>query len=65
MRKELRERIFAYNRRIAAQGEKAADLEVLVGALILLPPGQLKKLLSPQVLAVLEKYGYQEGMDGL
>lgn len=60
MKKELREKILAYNRRMKAQGEKAADLEVLVAAILKLPAGQLKKVLSDEVIAVLKKYGYEE-----
>lgn len=36
---------------------KASDLEVLVSEMKALPPGQLKKVLTEEVLAVLEKYG--------
>lgn len=61
MKKELRERILAYNRRLAAQGEKAGDLDIIVGQLLKLPPGQLKKVLTEEVTAVLKKYGYEEG----
>lgn len=56
MKPELRERILAYNRAMAERQEKAEDMEVIAGALLALPPGQLKKLLTPEVLAVLEKY---------
>lgn len=35
---------------------KAGDLDVIVAALGQLPPGQLKKVLTEEVLAVLEKY---------
>ena len=38
--------------------EKASDLDVLVQEMMKLPPGQLKKVLTEEVLAVLEKYGY-------
>ena len=57
MRAELRERILAYNRAMAEREEKAEDMDVIAAALLALPPGQLKKLLTPEVLAVLEKYG--------
>lgn len=57
MRPELRQRILAYNRGVRAQREKAADMDILVSALLALPPGQLKKLLSEEVLGVMEKYG--------
>lgn len=42
---------------IDAANVKAEDLDVIVSALKELPPGQLKKVLSEDVLAVLEKYG--------
>lgn len=54
MKAELRERILAYNRAMAQRKEKAEDMDVIATAL---PPGQLKKLLTPEVLAVLDKYG--------
>lgn len=40
----------------AAEG-KATDLEVILAQLAKLPPGQLKKVLTEPVIAVLEKYG--------
>lgn len=61
MNKELRERILAFNRLAKERTEKAADMDVLVAELLKLPPGQLKKVLSEEVLAVLSKYGYGEG----
>jgi len=57
MRKELRDKIIAYNISIAERTEKAADLMVMISELKKLPPGQLKKVLSDEVLAVLAKYG--------
>lgn len=42
---------------IDAAQVKADDLDVIVAALAQLPPGQLKKVLTDDVLAVLEKYG--------
>lgn len=57
MKAELRERILAYNRAMAERKEKAEDMDVIVAALLALPPGQLKKPLTPEVLAVLDKYG--------
>ena len=56
----LKERILAYNRMIAARKEKAEDLDILMAAVMQLPYGQLKKVLSEEVMAVLEKYGYAE-----
>ena len=45
--------------------EKAEDLDVIAAALLALPPGQLKKLLTPEVQAVLERYGKGAGADGV
>lgn len=36
---------------------KSDDLDVIVEALKQLPPGQIKKVLTDEVCAVLEKYG--------
>ena len=46
MKAELRERILAYNRAMAQRKEKAEDMDVIAAALLALPPGQLKKLLT-------------------
>ena len=61
--KELKQRILAYNREMADRKEKANDLMVIVGQLAKLPPGQLKKVLTAEVLAVLEKYGLEVRSD--
>lgn len=57
MKKELREKIVAYNRSVKEKGEKASDLDIIVAELMKLPPGQLKKVLTEEVIAVLNKYG--------
>lgn len=57
MRKELREKILAYNKAAAERKEKAEDMDILIIALSKLPHGHLKKVLTDEVLAVLEKYG--------
>ena len=36
---------------------KSNDLDVIVAAMAKLPPGQLKKVLTDDVIAVLQKYG--------
>ena len=56
---ELKQRILAYNREMADRKEKAADLMVIVEELAKLPPGQLKKVLTDEVCAVLAKYGLE------
>ena len=55
MKEELRRRILAYNRAVAADREKAEDLMLILGAL---PPGQVKNLLKdPTIGPILGKYG--------
>jgi hypothetical protein len=57
MKPELREKIIAYNKAAAERKEKADDLDVIVAAIMKLPPGQIKKVLTVEVLTVLGKYG--------
>ena len=55
MKKELRDRIIAFNKGRAEDAEKASDLVTLLGAL---PPGQVKNLLKAETCAaILTKYG--------
>ena len=60
MKKELRERIYAFNKNRAEKDEKATDLDIIVAEIMKLPYGQLKKVLTDDVMAVLEKYGYTQ-----
>ena len=60
MKPELKARILAYNKAVKEKGEKAADLDILIKEIRKLPPGQLKKLLTEEILAVLRKYGYEQ-----
>lgn len=60
MKPELKAKILAYNRTIKEKGDKATDLDILVAEIMKLPYGQLKKVLTEEVLAVLRKYGYTE-----
>lgn len=57
--KELREKIIAYNKAVKAKAEKASDMDILISAMMKLPWGQLKKVLSDEVLEVLAKYGFE------
>lgn len=59
MKPEMREKILAYNKRRRAEGDKASDMDVMIAAISKLPPGQLKKVLSEEVKAVLRKYGVE------
>lgn len=52
---ELKEKIFAYNKRRKAVDEKAGDFQTILDNL---PPGQVKNLLKNPVCGpILEKYG--------
>ena len=55
-RKELE----ALKARIIENRTKAADLDIIVSQIMQLPYGQLKKVLTDEVMAVLAKYGYSE-----
>lgn len=61
MKPELRAKIIAYNKSVAEKAEKASDLDALISAIMKLPPGQLKKVLTDEVIEVLEKYGVSFG----
>lgn len=51
----------ALKAKIADKKDRASDLDIIVAEIMQLPYGQLKKVLTDPVLAVLEKYGYVEG----
>lgn len=58
MKKELRDRIYKYNRERSADREKGEDMMTLLNAL---PPGQVKNLLKDETCgAILKKYGIGE-----
>lgn len=50
----------ALKARIRDQRERATDLGVLVAKIMELPYGQVKKVLTDEVLEILAKYGYTE-----
>lgn len=60
MKKELRDRIIAHNKSVKEKSEKATDLDIIVSEIMKLPHGQLKKVLTDEVMTVLAKYGYGE-----
>lgn len=57
----MKEKINVIKQTFAEKKEKATDLDIIVSQIMALPYGQLKKVLTDEVLAVLEKYGYTEG----
>lgn len=59
MKPELKKKILAYNKSVAERAEKASDLDIIVSEIMKLPPGQLKKVLTDEVLTVLAKYGVE------
>lgn len=60
MKPELKAKIIAYNKSVKEKADKATDLDILVAEIMKLPYGQLKKVLTDDVTAVLAKYGYKE-----
>ena len=59
MKPELKAKILAYNKSVKEKGEKASDLDIIVAAFAKLPPGQLKKVLTEDVIAVLNRHGVE------
>ena len=59
---DLKEKVAAIRTAFQDKKEKATDLEIIVGEIAKLPYGQLKKVLTEQVLQVLEKYGVKGGL---
>ena len=57
MNSELNSKVEAAIKSFTEKKEKASDMDVIINALRKLPPGQLKKVLTDEVLAVLAKYG--------
>ena len=57
MRPELRKRIIAYNQAVAADASAAADMRAIAAALAKLPRGQLKKVVTQDIMDILGKYG--------
>ena len=56
----MKEKINVIRQTFAEKKEKATDLDIIVSQIMTLPYGQLKKVLTDEVMAVLEKYGYTE-----
>ena len=57
---DMKEKVAILRAAFQDKKEKASDLEIIVGEVLKLPYGQLKKVLTAEVLAVLEKYGLKE-----
>lgn len=57
----MKDKIQVIKQSFSEKKEKATDLDIIVSQIMKLPYGQLKKVLTDEVMAVLEKYGYTEG----
>lgn len=55
-----RQELDALKAKIQDKKTKASDLDVIVNEIMKLPYGQLKKVLTDEVMKVLAKYGYVE-----
>lgn len=56
---DMKEKIRIIRKILSEKKEKANDLDIIVAQILTLPYGQLKKVLTEDVMAVLEKYGYE------
>lgn len=56
-----KKQILAFNRQRAADSEAAADMHAIAAAIGRLPKGQLKKLLTDDIVGILAKYGVEVG----
>lgn len=56
-----RKRIFDYNKQRAADSAAAADMRKIAEAIGNLPKGQLKKILTDDIVAILGRYGVEVG----
>ena len=54
-----RSKLNALKDRIRKDHEKVSDMDILMAEIMKLPPGQLKRLLTDEVKAVLKKYGHE------
>lgn len=57
---DMKEKIRIIKQSFSEKKEKATDLDIIVSQVMALPYGQLKKVLTDDVMAVLAKYGYTE-----
>lgn len=57
---DMKEKISTIKLAYSEKREKANDLDIIVSQIMKLPYGQLKKVLTDEVMEVLKKYGYSE-----
>ena len=56
----MKDKIRVIRQSYSEKKEKATDLDIIVSQIMNLPYGQLKKVLTDEVMAVLKKHGYTE-----
>lgn len=56
----LKDKVEVIRQAYSEKKDKATDLDIIVSQVMTLPYGQLKKVLTDEVMAVLAKYGYEE-----
>lgn len=54
-----KDRVIAFNKKRKETDEKANDMQIIAGKIAKLPPGQIKKILDEEVIAILKKYGVE------
>ena len=54
-----KDRVIAFNKRRKETDEKANDMQIIARKIAKLPPGQLKKILDEESIAILKKYGVE------
>ena len=57
---DTKEKINTIKLAYSEKREKANDLDIIVSQIMKLPYGQLKKVLTDEVMEVLKKYGYSD-----
>lgn len=57
---DMKEKIRVIRQSFFEKKEKSSDLDIIVSKIMKLPYGQLKKVLTNDVMSVLKKYGYSE-----
>lgn len=52
-----KDRVIAFNKKRKEADEKANDMQIIAEKIAKLPPGQIKKILDEEAIAILKKYG--------
>lgn len=52
-----KERVMAFNKKRKEVDEKANDMQIIAEKIAKLLPGQIKKILDKETIAILKKYG--------